>query len=345
MNIELIDRILKPLDDFISKETELLPFAEDRGFIPLKIQKENFHDLGFFGKEMMLTAIDGGNANILGAPNFSLDFIRVAAVSYSGNKKAGILKKEFFCFIKVENADDKIHYSVDIYGDNLFDDNISIKSEFSTLDGERYKLEISSISGIIRRYAELRLAKSIIETSTNESYLLIDGSIKAKTEEELQLITDLLKKAREKNISAGFLSKTCRLLTKNAASLNSALNELGPKSSWFYYPVFKINREDYLGEVYFVKLHAKSEHIFILELDRDTNNIHDYILSLSMNSNDPIFYGYPYSLIEADKIARVSNKEKEYLKTLFLSKVKNKEKLGYLLSNLDAHDILDKLSF
>jgi hypothetical protein len=69
-----------------------------------------------------------------------------------------------------------------------------------------------------------------------------------------------------------------------------------------------------------------------------------YIFSLASNSNDPVFYGYPYSLIEADKEARVSNKEKEYFKTIFLSKSKKKDRLKYLLSNLDSHDILDRIS-
>ena len=51
----------------------------------------------------------------------------------------------------------------------------------------------------------------------------------------------------------------------------------------------------------------------IKELLDITNQLdEDYILSLVDNSKDPVFYGYPYLLIEADKLARVTNKEKEY---------------------------------
>lgn len=342
MKIDIINEVVKPVEKFIAEETEMLPFAMEKGFTPIKINEKNFHELGLFSDSKTLVGVDGGNTNILSAPNFSVDFIRVVGVFYKENKRINIIKKEFFCFIKAENRNEKIIYSVDIIGDTFFDVPI-IDSEISTLDGEKYNLEISSVAGMVRRFAELELAKDIINNSNKEISLVIDGSLKVKTKEELSLIKDLVLRAKEKNIPVGFLSKTCRLLTKNASSLNSALNELGPKSSWYYYPVFRINNEDYLGEMYFVKLNSKSKYVFKLEIDKQTG-AENYILSLALNSNDPVFYGYPYCLIEADKIARVSNKEKEYLTTIFLSKIKNKEKLNYLLSNLDAHDILDNIS-
>lgn len=342
MKIDIINEVVKPVEKFIAEETEMLPFAMEKGFTPIKINEKNFHELGLFSDSKTLVGVDGGNTNILSAPNFSVDFIRVVGVFYKENKRINIIKKEFFCFIKAENRNEKIIYSVDIIGDTFFDVPI-IDSEISTLDGEKYNLEISSVAGMVRRFAELELAKDIINNSNKEISLVIDGSLKVKTKEELSLIKDLVLRAKEKNIPVGFLSKTCRLLTKNASSLNSALNELGHKSSWYYYPVFRINNEDYLGEMYFVKLNSKSKYVFKLEIDKQTG-AENYILSLALNSNDPVFYGYPYCLIEADKIARVSNKEKEYLTTIFLSKIKNKEKLNYLLSNLDAHDILDNIS-
>jgi len=345
MKIELIDEVVKPVDEFIQRKTEMLPSSQENGFVPIVISENNFHELGLFSDDKALVGIDGGNANVLNAPNFSVDFIRVSGVSYKRNKRVKIVKKEFFCFVKAAVDGDNVKYSVEIFGDNLFDNGISVDSELSTLDGEKYNLEISSVAGIVRRYAELKLGEEIVVGSDEEKYIVIDGSIKAKTEEEKGLIKDLLFAARERKVIVGFLSKTCRLLTKNSSSLNSALNEIGPKSSWFYYPVFKINNSDYLGDIYFVKLNSTSKYVFKLEIDSEfSDNGENYILSLALNSNDPVFYGYPYCLIDADKMARVSNNEKEYLKTMFLSKIKNKEKLQYLLSNLDSHDILDNIS-
>ena len=339
MNLDLIDKVIKPLDDFIDKETDNLPFSSEMGFTGVKIDEKNFHILSVFPVDKELTAIDGGNANIMKGANFSVDFIRIAAVTYKDKKRTEISKKEFFCLIKAENKNDKLIYSVDFYGDNFLKLDL-IESVINTLDGEKYNIELSSVAGIIRRFSELVFAKQIVKENIN---LVMDGSIKAKTEYEIKLIKELLERSKETNSSIGFLSKTCRLLTKNASSLNSTLNELGPKASWHYYPIFKINNPSYLGEMYFVKLNSNSKYVFKLEIPEfvDADSL---ILSLSMNSNDPIFYGYPYALIDADRFARVTNKEKDYLKTILLSRIKNKERLRYLLSNLDAHDILDNIS-
>ena len=62
------------------------------------------------------------------------------------------------------------------------------------------------------------------------------------------------------------------------------------------------------------------------------------------NCTDPIFIGYPYGLVEADRVARVSNHEKESLKTMFMVKLRNKNVEKYL-SSVNAHDILDRISF
>ena len=69
------------------------------------------------------------------------------------------------------------------------------------------------------------------------------------------------------------------------------------------------------------------------------------ITSLSLNSGDGSFLGYPYCLAQADQHARVSKKEQEYLRTLLLSQVKNKEKLNALLSSINTHDVLDSLQY
>ena len=76
-----------------------------------------------------------------------------------------------------------------------------------------------------------------------------------------------------------------------------------------------------------------------------SNKINNELFSLLMkNSTDPVFLGYPYGLIEADKSARVSNKESEYLKTIFLVKAgKQLKKISQYFKSTDAHSILDKI--
>jgi hypothetical protein len=59
-------------------------------------------------------------------------------------------------------------------------------------------------------------------------------------------------------------------------------------------------------------------------------------------SQDALFPGYPYGLIFADQMARISNEEKKSLKMSFLLRKENQDVLKYL-NNLNAHEILDNL--
>jgi hypothetical protein len=350
MNMDLIDKALKPLDEFISREAETIIPIEEKGLTPVKVDRRNFHELPIFSENSVLAAIDGGNSNILGAPNFSLDLLRVGAVFYKENKRIGSIKKEFFLFVTAKIRDNKTFYSFEAFGDDVLGEEFEIDSELETIEGEKFKIEACYVAGVIRRICELKLAEGIIRENNEKINLVIDGSIKAKTLREMEIEKELLKNAKAKGIFAGFLSKTSRLLTKNSAVLSAVLNDAGPKSSWLYNPVFKSGSGDYLGEMYFVKLNAKSDYVFQLELGKEIANeskerVAGYILSLANNSNDPVFLGYPYALVDADKLARVSNKEAEYLKTVFLSKIKNKDKLRHLLASADAHSVLDKMEF
>jgi NurA-like 5'-3' nuclease len=97
--------------------------------------------------------------------------------------------------------------------------------------------------------------------------------------------------------------------------------------------------------MFFVKLHEKSRHVFRFEIFNEQKmKATETINEISSNCIDPIFLGYPYGLVEADRIARVSNQEKESLKTMLLVKLKNRNIERYLNSS-NAHTILDKISF
>ena len=69
------------------------------------------------------------------------------------------------------------------------------------------------------------------------------------------------------------------------------------------------------------------------------------ISTLAFNSKDPVFLGYPFGLIYADKFARVSNQEREYLRTTLKSKLSGgvlKEIESYE-NSLGAHGVLDRI--
>ena len=67
---------------------------------------------------------------------------------------------------------------------------------------------------------------------------------------------------------------------------------------------------------------------------------------LAFNSSDATFPGYPYGLLDADKLARVDFNERENQKIQFLSCASKEKVLSRLikcLKSTDAHDVLNQL--
>jgi len=92
-------------------------------------------------------------------------------------------------------------------------------------------------------------------------------------------------------------------------------------------------------------MHEKSRHIFRLEIYREQKEkLKEAISLLADNCKDPVFLGYPYGLIEADRNARISNNEKGMLRTFFSVKFgKDWERIEETLTSVDAHEVLDKI--
>ena len=105
------------------------------------------------------------------------------------------------------------------------------------------------------------------------------------------------------------------------------LNKMGGQGCWTYHMENK---------TYFVKLHEKAKHVFRFEGNPEI------LPHLMNNSRDALFLGYPYGLILADQLARVSNEEKNSLRMNFLLRKENKEIMGYLNAT-NAHEILDRM--
>ena len=96
---------------------------------------------------------------------------------------------------------------------------------------------------------------------------------------------------------------------------------------------------------FFIKLNNKAEYVFRLDIFKEQKfDINEVLSVLVDNSNDLTFPGYPYGLLLSDRFARVSNEEKEYLRTLLQSKIGNKWSKLSKYVNLDVHEILDNIS-
>jgi len=285
----------------------------------ININKNNFRPIPLQDPDQTLAFIDGGQAEIISAGNFCLSFIRIFAQIFHKNKKTISHKNEFYLFTKAKWINQDLFYQSKVFSLNeklVNEEDLFLSSHDSTIKTGAERAPISKITNLARRFAELALAKKI-----NADSIILDGTLEPTFKNEEKLLAQL-----PKNTSA--LAKTSSLFTVSGNNPTILLNKISPTGCWSYH----LNHK-----TYFVKLHEKAKHIFRFEGNPEVLSL------LTKNSQDSLFLGYPYGLIFADQFARISNTEKNSLKTRLLLKKANQEIITYL-STTNAHHILDNIS-
>src|SRR3989344_846368 len=84
------------------------------------------------------------------------------------------------------------------------------------------------------------------------------------------------------------------------------------------------------------KLRPAAKHVFRFEGNKE---VLPYLPELS---KDALFLGYPYGLILADKLARISHQEQKSLSLQLLLK-SDSQMISQYLQNANAHEILDTI--
>ncbi len=262
--------------------------------------------------------VDGGQAEIASAANFTISFIRVFAQTFRGKEKINAKKAEFFLLTyALPHANDLWYQSV-IFSqeEQLFSPKLLFVSSNDPLLKEgKERAPCSKIVSMARRFAELALASQL-----DTDFVVLDGTLDASYPHEEELLQRL-----GKNCSA--VAKSSTLLTASGNSSTLLLHRHGPREPWVY-PIDEVTS--------FVKLHPQAKHVFRFEGNQD---VLPYLL---LHSADAVFLGYPYGLLFADWLARVSNHEKKALSLRFLLDKENKGIVDYL-TTLNAHAILDTI--
>jgi len=284
--------------------------------------------------EKTIAFIDGGQAEIISAGNFCLSFIRVAGIVFRGNKKIDCIKHEFYLFTRAKYINDDLFYESKVYHltDNITnnitnnlnlklisklisENDLLISSNDTSIKTGTERAPIGKVANVARRFAELALANKI-----KADFIVLDGTLEPTFKNEEKYLP-----RASGNVAA--LAKSSSLFTTSGNSPVILLNKIGPDGCWSYFVEGKTN---------FVKLHEKAKHVFRFEGNKEVLSF------LVENSRDALFLGYPYGLIFADKMARVSNKEKHSLIMQFLLRKENQDIAAYL-NSANAHHILDNL--
>ena len=273
--------------------------------------------------------VDGGNAELIKSPDLSLQFIRILGLLLKNNSKTFYVS-EFYCLAQAEPKGCRIK-NVFLKGDAPIEKDFVLENEFSG---------VSAAADLVRRLSEISMAASLAKKMLQNDIIVLDGTLEPGCRMEADYLLNLHHSAGKCGVNLCSVAKTTSMLTANGNSIISAMNHLAPKGIWNY----QINKKE-IPVIFFAKLHEKSNYVFKCETNSTDEKTNEYMLGcLAKISKDPIFPGYPFGLIETDRLARVSKRESEILKLELASKFgngwKNIEKYE---TALNAHDILDSI--
>ena len=193
---------------------------------------------------------------------------------------------------------------------------------------------------VTRRFAELEVASRVILKLNKGDMVVLDGTLQQNYTNEEALLDTLRKRAEEKNIDVVALAKTNSILSISGASFGALLSQKHPRQSWWYSPI--AHSKNGMPNLSFAHLHHKAPHVFIVESFEDPKEA--AFSALSSYSQDPVFLGYPYGLVEADRAARISHQDASYLYTRLVEKI-GRQHISSLLASKNAHGILDSIRF
>ncbi len=387
MHKKIVDRILESAEKGRNPGKKV--FFSDPRYEAVDFSKEHFRQIKSIsettagaksgikpaGSGRKIVFVDGGNSEVIGAPDFSLQLIRIYYSIWQNSRRIKSHRDEFFILINTAPVKDKGHEKIKYYAEmfkkdfttkGIIEDELkgqlqeNIMPEgndliYDSMDGTITdginRARPSKIAEIARRFTEIKACIFALNELKEGDFIIMDGTLQSSVTNESKQLNRLYELALAKGVIIAALSKTNTLLTDTGNSAAFAIKSIAPsaKSRWFYNPVAKIVHPDHKAEIFFVKLHSDAKNIFRLEIQKDAfvknpKSAEELIGLLAEISKDPVFLGYPYGLIEADKFARISNNEMKSIRIQFMAKAGKKwEELASKNSDVSAHDILDNI--
>jgi hypothetical protein len=345
------------------------PEFGDFRYQPVAFDPAYFHHIDDGMPHRTLGFVDGGNREILHAPDFSVQLVRVCSVLFRDGERVSPRQipqhAEFFCLARALPVDGHISYKADIVpvgtGSAAFLPDpawLTMDSRDEELAPGRFRLDISIVGAAARRFSEWLVISELMDRELEAGDIAVrDGTLQTAVRNEAQAASRAFSAAVQKGVVLTALAKTSQLLTSSGLSLLAAVEELSRQSElcggrWFYHPLVRNDHPEHQAEIYACRLHAQARHVFRLEILRgqaqgmSAQQVADVMGALAANSRDLSFPGYPFGLVDADETARVRRSEKEALAAIFASALAEKGCWNTVQRHLgatDAHDILDEI--
>lgn len=272
--------------------------------------------------------VDAGSGLLLEGAGACVGFVRTYGCVWK-EKKERILDERFVVVV----ARGERHLEATIF---TKEGNLTNQLQFDAFDprislqGKRaYPRDVLSV---VRTWLELVMVERLCPKVGVGGVVVRDGDLSVRGELLEEVMENIKSVAKSLNVLVLGIAKTSTTLTDSGKSASLVLMERGPKGLWVF---------DAGQDVCFIKLHARSKFVFRCDILGDLSLLHPALGSLAETAIDPVFLGYPYGLLDADRLAQVTKQEEEQLRLQFA--IKSKERFGQLERSTSAHGILDSL--
>jgi len=341
------------------------PYFNDPDVISFPFSKDAFKKIPQVGSDRKLAFVDGGNLELLGAPNFSVQLNRIYASVWKKNARysaMNLAQMEFFSAIFTTfNDEGKLVYQTLIVPCNtgyakLLPDSVDLTfSPFEeTIKNGLQMADTSKVGSIARNFAEWKFAAHVAECLESDDILVMDGSLQTNFKNEQKYFRFLEETTQKKGVILSSISKTSALFTDSGLSLLGAISQFASNAKMngeWYHPVFDSKKHHLFCLI--VKLQAMSEWVFRLDFQRDQYlkmkeaDLNEILNLFASNASDPSFPGYPYGSIDADLFSRVSQNELDYYRALISSQISQLNKQEKYIPHIragDAHNLLNTIA-
>ena len=369
MNELPLHRVLENLKKRIADLPLGDPQFKDRRYHPKPLNPHYVHPIEMYDTPQTICYLDGGNTAIARAPNFIVELTRLYYSKFRRKKKLlGHLppRIEFYTVCCAAAEQEEIIYQTEFIPVNpewtRFLPNPSdlrFHSFDTTLMIGRMRAVIDRVADSARLFAEWSYARHLIAEELDANDLFVkDGTLQTSVTNEARYADSVYDVAQQHGVIFTGLAKTSRLFTTTGHPLFSAIKRVADSTehtakAWYYHPIADITHPDHRAEMFAVRLQRNSEYVFRFEILRDQfrqmsqDEVASVISALAQNAVDLSFPGYPYGLIEADKLARVTGRERDALEVQFRSVAASTGLWSFLNNHLkciNAHSLLDNLA-
>ena len=359
-----MEDLITELDSKIGEGNVGVPHFINPEIKAFPIDTKNIKRIVEVNSERKLAFIDGGNQEIIGAPNFSLQLNRVYVGMWNGRTRliSDLPKIEFLSATYSSFKNNEIRYETTISCENQefikylpSIEDMSFSSMDRTIRNGNERADIVRVASITRRFTEWKFASTIIELLKEGDLLVMDGTLQTSFTNEGKYLQELINESKDNGIILSGLSKTSNLFTTTGYSLLGAVREIAEEfdneAEW-YCPIADSNSVEHNAVILAVKLNRSSKRVYRYEFQREQfqslseHQLNEILSKLVQNSSDISLLGYPYGLIDADFFARVTNNELNYHQSTaisHISKLGKIDKFARHLNSNDTHSILNKL--